>query len=253
MKKVAKSEFEYFHPESYAFQITRQTEREYTPISALQHDSAIEFLVPPTENIYLDLSRTYLYVRAKIINPNGTNIAAGTEVGPINNTLHSLFSNVEVELCGKRITDANGLYPYRAYIENLLSYGKEAQEHQLQSMIWYKDTAGQMEASHTEGNDATNLGLVSRARLFARSNEVEMIGRLHSGLFHQPRAISQNCKLKIKLTRSKDHFVLMSGADVTAQNPQVPYRLYITDARLFVRSLEMDAGIVLAHEQVLRK
>ena len=34
------------------------------------------------------------------------------------------------------------LYPYRAYIETLLSYGPAAKESQLTGVMWYKDTPG---------------------------------------------------------------------------------------------------------------
>lgn len=253
MAKVAKSEFEYFHNEPYVFQIDRSSYREFTPISALQDSNAIEFLIPPTERIYLDLSRSYLYVRAKIVRPDGTNIVAGTQIGPINNTLHSLFSNVEVELCGTRITDPNGLYPYRAYIENTLSYNKDTQEHQLQSVLWYKDTPGAMESLISNGDHVENVGLSSRANFFANGAEVEMLGRPHSEIFHQGRALPQNCKVKIKFNRSKDSFLLMSGAAVTDANPQVEYRMKIVDARMFIMSFEMEASTILTHEQMLQK
>ena len=56
----------------------------------------------------------------------GGDNAANVEIGPSNNPLHSVFSNVDIELGGKLLSDPNGLYPYRAYIETLLSYSKEA-------------------------------------------------------------------------------------------------------------------------------
>jgi hypothetical protein len=34
------------------------------------------------------------------------------------------------------------LYPYRAYIETLLSYGPAAKESQLTGVMWYKDKPG---------------------------------------------------------------------------------------------------------------
>ena len=36
-------------------------------------------------------------------------------------------------------------YPYRAYLETLLSYGPAAKESYLTTAMWYKDTAKHME------------------------------------------------------------------------------------------------------------
>ena len=251
--ECVKSEFEYFVPEPVVTQIERSFYREYTPISALQHQAPIEFMVPGTDQIYLDVSRTYLYIRAKITKATGANLDADTQIGPINLPIHAMFSNIDVDLAGKTISDSNGLYPYRAYIETMLSYTKDAQESHLQTALWFKDTPGKLHIVQSVGGNATNLGLKSRAVLFAESAEVEMTGRLHADLFHQPKAIPQNCSMKVKLHPSKDSFMLLSGADVTNQAPQIQYRFQIVDARLFVRSIQVSPAAVLAHEQVLTK
>jgi hypothetical protein len=41
------------------------------------------------------------------------------------------------------------MYPYRAYIETLLSYGPAAKESQLTGVMWYKDTPGQQDKRTT--------------------------------------------------------------------------------------------------------
>ena len=251
--ECVKSEFEYFLPEPIVTQIERSFYREYTPISALQHQTPIEFVVPGTDQIYLDLSRSFIYLKGKITSAAGGDNAADVEIGPINNPLHSIFSNVDIELGGKLISDPNGLYPYRAYIETLLSYSKEAQESLLQTAIWSKDTPGKMAVKVSVGGGATNTGLKARTVFFSTSAEAEMTGRLHADIFHQPKAIPQNTSLKVKLTPSKDSFMLMSGADVTQQAPQVQYRFVITDARLFIRSIQVSDAAVLAHEGVAAK
>jgi hypothetical protein len=52
------------------------------------------------------------------------------------------------------------LYPYRAYIETLLSYGPAAKESQLTGVMWYKDTPG-----HQDKTAAANKGFTSRKTL----------------------------------------------------------------------------------------
>jgi hypothetical protein len=52
------------------------------------------------------------------------------------------------------------LYPYRAYIETLLSYGPAAKESQLTEVMWFKDTPGHQYkrtiAGHFQSFDVTH-------------------------------------------------------------------------------------------------
>ena len=250
MAAQLKTEFEYFQPEPILIQVERSFYREYTPISALQNNAPIDFSIPGSEQLYLDLSRSYLYVRAKITNEDGTNIPANAQVGPINNTIHSLFSNVDVELNGKSISDANGLYPYRAQFETILTYNEDAQQSHLQAGLFWKDTAGHMNSLESNGGNAENHGLRDRAALFAESREVEMVGRLHADIFHQAKCIPQNVGLKIKLTPTKDAFRLITPAP-DRDHPQVNYRVQIVDARMVLRTLQVGPATIMAHEKVL--
>ena len=170
-------------------------------------------------------------------------------VGPVNLTLHSLFSNIEVELCGKQISDANGLYHYRAMFETLLSHSQDMKESQLQAALWVKDKAGSMTVSDPAG---ANTGLVARTAYFSLSKEVELVGRPHLDLFHQPLAIPGNCSLKLRFIPNPNALILMNktpAADATQAN----FRLMITDARLIIRTEEASDSLVVAHEQMLQK
>jgi hypothetical protein len=69
-----------------------------------------------------------------------TALDVGADVGPVNLSMHSLFSDVSVNLNEKLVSPPTSLYPYRAYIETLLSYGPAAKESQLTGVVWYKDT-----------------------------------------------------------------------------------------------------------------
>ena len=47
------------------------------------------------------------------------------------------------------------MYPYRAYIETLLSYGPAAKESPLTGVMWYKDTPGQQDKRTTDNKGFT--------------------------------------------------------------------------------------------------
>ena len=150
---------------------------EHQPLTSLEWGGPIEFILPGTGDAYLDLANTYLLVRAKILNGNGNDIGADTPVAPVNNWLHSLFSQVDVYLNDTLVTPSSNTYPFRSYVETLLSYGAEAKKTQLTSQLWYKDTVGQMEGTTV---NAGNLGLVERGRYLAESGVVDMMGRITS-------------------------------------------------------------------------
>jgi hypothetical protein len=69
------------------------------------------------------ITLTYLFVEAHIMDDDDTALDGGTDVGPVNLWMHSLFSDVSVSLNENLVSPPTSLYPYRAYIEILLSYG----------------------------------------------------------------------------------------------------------------------------------
>ena len=66
-------------------------------------------------------SNTYLLIRAKVVRGIGTDLAPDTPVAPVNNWLHSLFSQVEIYLNDTLVTLSSITYPFRAYVDTVLS------------------------------------------------------------------------------------------------------------------------------------
>ena len=161
---------------------------EHQPITSLDSGGPIEFVVPGAGDAYIDLANTYLLVRAKVVRGVGTDIADDTPVAPVNNWLHSLFSQVDVHLNDTLVTPSSNTYPFRAYVETLLSYGAEAKKTQLTSQLWYKDTAGHMEATQENGG---NAGLVERRRHIAGSRRDD--GEAARRPFHAGPVPNQRC------------------------------------------------------------
>ena len=217
---------------------------EHQPLTSLDSGGPMEFILPGTGDAYLDLANTYLLVRAKIVNGDGTDIVADTPVAPVNKWLHSLFSQVDVYLNDTLVTPSSNTYPFRSYVETLLSYGAEAKKTQLTSQLWYKDTAGHMEATQ---ENAGNAGLVERHRHIAESGVVDMMRRLHVDLFLQDKFLLNGVDVKIRLVRSKDAFSLMAGG----ANPD--YKVRIVEAILFARKAVLSPTVQMAHIKALAK
>lgn len=74
----------------------------YKPmISFLDSNAKLDFKVLGSSSQYLDTNDSFLEIQLKVVNPDGTDLAADAEVSPVNLLLHSLFSNVEVSFNNK--------------------------------------------------------------------------------------------------------------------------------------------------------
>ena len=70
----------------------------------------------------MDLSQTYVFMTFRVKKADRSNLGDDTHTTPVNNFLHSMFSDVDLTLSVKLITFGTDTYPYRAYLEKLLSY-----------------------------------------------------------------------------------------------------------------------------------
>ena len=220
----------------------------YHPISNLLEGSPIEFHIAGTPEEYVDLAQTKLHIKAKITNGDGTNLADGAQVGPTNLFLQSMFSQCEVMLNERLVSPASTNYAYRAYLETLLNYGKEAKESQFTASMFHKDTAGRMDAQDPTANDAdANLGLKKRYAASSRSKIIDMAGPIHADIFQQDRMLLPSVDIKVKMTPSKAGFCLMCP-DVDGD-----YKVVITHAALLVRRVRVNPSVALGHARALEK
>ena len=214
---------------------------EHHPLTTVGDDSPIEFEINGNGEDYMDLANTMLYVRAKIVRMDGTNIADDTPVGPVNLFLHSLFSQVDISLNGTQVTTSTNTYPYRAMIETLLSYGNDTKKSQLTSALFYPDQLDRMDVVDFAAA-ARNSGLHRRSRFTHTSRAVDMMGRIHADMFFQDRYLLNEVHVKIKLVRSRNSFCLMT-ADA--------FKVKIEAAVMFVRKVKLSPSVFLAHAKAL--
>lgn len=232
-----KSELDLFNNVPIQLGIESSSFLEIHPVASLTDESPIEFYVSGTGENYIDLAHTMLHLRIKITKANGTNLAEGDNVGPINYVLNTMFSECSVFLNDKQISSQVN-YSYRALLESLLLYSKSAQDTLLSSSLFHKDTA-----SYHDAIDQTNVGYSNRKEPFKTSKQVDLIGPLHIDLASQPKLLINGVTLRIKLERQKNPFVLMSAAD--------SFKLKIQSASLYVRKVNVIPSIILAHEKAL--
>jgi len=142
----------------------------------------VEFCISEEGNYYIDLANSLLYVRASVVTSNGEKLAADAQVAPVKNWLHSLWSQVDLSLNNVLVTQSSNTYPYRAYIETLLSFSLAAANSQLSACLWYKDTVGRFDSLENRNN-----GYLKCKGLIAISAEVDVLGKLHLDMCFQQR------------------------------------------------------------------
>ncbi|KAL8565462.1 hypothetical protein ACOMHN_049439 [Nucella lapillus] len=89
--------------------------------SAVKTGAPIEFIITGGTLELTDLSNTFLHVEVKITKADGSDLDVDQPVAPVNNFLHTLFSQVDMALNGVLITNSENTYPYRAMLETLLT------------------------------------------------------------------------------------------------------------------------------------
>lgn len=184
---------------------------EHFPISSLNNNAPIEFIIPPQTERWTDLSQSYLYIKLKVLNQDGTDLANDVNVSPVNNFLHSLFSTIDVYLNNKLITNNSDTYPYRAYIENLLSFNKESKTTHLKGGdLWISDTPGKFEITNLSQQ---NEGLDERNKVMAGSKSFELCGRLHLDVFLQEKYLPNGLEIRLRLNRTHPNFCMIGGTD----------------------------------------
>ena len=219
--------------------------QEVRPISQLSGNSPIEFIVSGQNGMeYMDLKRSKIFVKVNITHSDGSKLLSTQYVGPCNLLLHSLFSQADVTMQGKTVTSSTSYYPYKSYIETLLSYGPAVKQSQLTAALWKKDTSGSFDDADV--HSGLNLGLYERANYFRESKTVDLEGFLHHDLFNLNRFILNQVAVGIKLYRTKPEFCLMTNES------NADFKINIEDIVLKVCKIQVNPAVIYAHADVLK-
>nr|XP_055065250.1 uncharacterized protein F54H12.2-like [Misgurnus anguillicaudatus] len=214
---------------------------EVPPLSAISDSAPLEFFIAGTGEDYLDLNNTMLYLRLKIMRPNGSDIADPAPVGLINYAGATVFSQLDISLGDRLISQSSSTYPYRCIIECLMNYSKDTLESLFTPSLFYKDTAGHMDVHDPVGR---NRGLLKRSTFSHGSQPVELLVPIHGDIFFQEKLLINGVDVKIRLIRGKDEFCLMRSDDVA-------YKVKILSASLFVKKVSVSPSVRLGHAQAL--
>ncbi len=236
----SKNEIEFFQPRQIQTVMQQGKFVDVHPTSTVSaSDAPIEFLVNGSADDYIDLNQTMLVVRCSVTKDDGSSLGATKTIAPVNNFMHSLFSDVSIVLGDKQVEGGNFMYPYRAYLHNLLTYGSSTKKGLLRAAGWVKDVASA--TMHEKDDDAWK----ARAGWIVAKGEIEFAGSLCLDTLVQSKYLLNNMSIKIKLNRAKPDFYFMK--DVPAET----VKLTITSAILYIRRVQMTPSVILQDEEML--
>ena len=215
---------------------------EYRPVSQLSYGSFIEFNVPPCSMEYLDLSKTRLHIKARILKTDGSQVTDQDLVAFINLPLATLWRQVDVSLNQVNISPTTStFYAQKSMLQVLCKNSEDSMESQLQAQGFYKDLGGLMDI--TDPVLGGNFGLTQRFKLTKDGNAMDVEGPIYADICQQNRLILNGVQLNVKLFPSSNEFVLMSESN--------GYKVDITDAVLKVCQVRVNSSIIIGHDNAL--
>jgi hypothetical protein len=170
----------------------------YKPIAPADNPAQLEFNCSGRSDYYIDLNSVRLLLRVKLAKTDGSYLtsAESNTVGCVSNFLRSMFSSLSVSLNGKPVTLHETNCHYKAYLENLLTYGSDASGRHLVSSFWFHYSP------ISDGALKDNYGHATRLNYLGNSQTIGLYGRLHADLFNSYRMLINGVDIKIKITCS---------------------------------------------------
>ena len=201
------------------------------PINSIDNARTFEFSINSHQNELIDPSNIFMYVRYRIANTDGAPLAildngqpnADAQVAPADGIVTSLFKNCKVRINDQPVSTGDGLYSYRADLENRLMVSKQVIKSTLNLSGFYNDQVafqnlpdGKIEwdmrnvkLENIYHNSA--YGINRRLWFSAYSKPFSGIARIHSEIFDQPKLLPPTTKLYVAFDRQdSDYFSLLS-------------------------------------------
>ena len=206
----------------------------------------LEFEVTGDRNNFIDLQKNFLEVKCKIVQSSGADLkydgAATADTAKTdapyfcNNVLHSLFSDCTVSANGLKISNANGNYAHKSFIETEFSHNKDAKN------TWLALAC--QGYSYEEDPSAIKAGEIARRKNSVReSAECTFYGKVAVDFFTCDKHLLSGVTLRIAFRRYIDVFVIIS--DDAAKH----YKVKIVEANLYVRKMTLNDEVVSAIEK----
>ena len=232
------------------------------PVNNIARQGAITFIWGSDQETFIDPYCTFIYIESLIKLRDGTALDTGdagagagndavanSKVIAVNGLSHAWFNNVKVKINGTSVETTNNKYAWRGDLETRLSYPKEVKEGHL-SMCGFDE-----EGVAFDGLNVVDIGwgravrgepiqthhaLTRRFVTGMSSKTIRTIGRIHSSIFEQPKALPPFTKLEVTFERNKDEFLILTKNGGTHYWLQMQRMFIITRKMQLKESLADD-------------
>lgn len=151
---------------------------ECKPVSSFDtEDAPIKISLPGQGNEYIDLRRSRLYVKCRIVKSDGTALASQEKTDIINPPLQIMWSQIDTYMNGKLVSLNTRYYVWKAYLKLLLSTGDDSSQSQLQSQLCFADDA---DRDNLDAYGFNNAGLNFRYAFTHARRIVDLEGPLYA-------------------------------------------------------------------------
>ena len=147
-----------------------------------------EFLVPSSNKLTI-LPQTRIRGICNIVRKDGSDVPIETDFSVVNLFPHSIFNQVDVDIDGINLSCQDNMYPYKAYLETLLTFGLESKSSHLSTSHYTKDTT-----YHFNNFDEQNMGYITRKQDVSGSKLFDFCVTPHIDFFHTPMVIPPEFK-----------------------------------------------------------
>ena len=221
----------------HALPVTQKDILKTVPITKTTNNALTDFKFEPSNN-YTDLSEARLHLEYNIETADGTDVTATDEAAPVNNVLHTIFSNVQLLINGEKVTGNYEQYPYKVYLTDLIATEHRDKETRMEGyQKWIADTAG-----HMDTQDASSTGWFKRRADSVRAARKCVVGKPHLDMLDQYKLLSSDCELRFMFERSTNLFSMQQAA-------ALDYSVVIKKAELTLRHVVVRDEVVEVHNK----
>ena len=194
-----------------------------------------------------DSSKTEAEIHYSIIKSNGDPTTSADEVSVINSLPIGNFSNIELKMNDKIVTNSSsGNHAYHAYLMQKSSYGKDVKREIMKKTEGYFEEEGD-NMNQFELKAATNDVFRQKHDLFVKpENDVVTRTQLYLDLTQVPQYYPTDIDYVMTFTRNPESFCLMSKPANEGK-----YKIVIKRMRLIIRKIVPASHMIKRETQLL--
>lgn len=211
---------------------------EYRPLGQVSTVTPVDFRICTEENQYLDLHRSLLKVRFRVVDKDDAPIATALSVAINDNILHTLWRQIDILLNQTLITSSTNNYAYKANIDTRLSDGTRNNT--------IVQAAGYVGSQFASGFN--NQGTTIRKALVNEGKILTVCGPLRADVCSTKKWILPNIETVIRLWQTTDAFRIKT----VAAHLDKAYKIDFQEIVFLANVITVHPEVTQAHKQLLK-